>query len=525
MSLAWYRKWRPSTFADVIGQDHVVTMLRSALSRHQVSHALLFCGPRGVGKTTCARLLAKSLNCQKLDLKKTVDPCGTCPPCQAFSDNTMIDCIEIDAASNRGIDDVRALRETISGSPVIGRKKIYIIDEVHMLTKEAFNALLKTLEEPPQHVVLILATTESAKIPATILSRCARFDFRPLSVKVLAAQVKHVAKVEGITLDEESARLIAEGATGSGRDALSLLQQISLLGTKPTLHQVTETLGFIAESSVDQLLALLGTDIQASLQHLHDFLTRGVDPEQLVRSVLHSFRVSLVSRDAIWAHGLSVDQMLRAGDEWSWALYQLKGHPEPLVILGIAAHRTFELWQEHPATSSVSSNRSTIHSSDRSQEPTAKVVEQTNTSTIDVSVSLVQKSWQPEADQQRIWSELIQNMRSHNHGLAALLQDAELLGIEKGQPYHITVGVHFPFHKARILEPKNRKLILDQLSQLTKHEFVLECTLVASNRKPALVVKKIELPSEHAVVPTLPSAPVEEDLVSVAEQLFAGGTE
>jgi len=222
-----YRKYRPSKFSELIGQDHIRSSIESMIEQSQVGHAFLFSGPRGTGKTTLARLLAKSINC--VGKRENAEPCESCPICLEISSNRLVDINEIDAASNRGIDEMRELKEKITFAPTMAKYKVYIIDEVHMLTKEAFNALLKTLEEPPKHVVFILATTEQDKILNTITSRCQVFQFRAPTRAMLRETVLSVAKKEKFTLDTHSADMIAIAADGSFRDALSIMQKIMMV--------------------------------------------------------------------------------------------------------------------------------------------------------------------------------------------------------------------------------------------------------------------------------------------------------
>ncbi|MBQ6714717.1 MAG: DNA polymerase III subunit gamma/tau [Clostridia bacterium] len=217
---ALYRKYRPKTFSDVVGQEHITDTLRNELSEGKIVHAYLFTGTRGTGKTTCAKILSKAINCQN---SKNGDPCGECEMCRAINEESITDICEIDAASNNGIDDIRELREQVNFSPVSAKYRVYIIDEVHMLSISAFNGLLKTLEEPPEHVVFILATTEVHKLPATILSRCQRFDFRRIDPEKIIERLKFVAESEGLTLTDDAASLIAGAADGGMRDALSIL--------------------------------------------------------------------------------------------------------------------------------------------------------------------------------------------------------------------------------------------------------------------------------------------------------------
>ena len=215
--VALYRSWRPRDFSEIVGQDHIKTALTNALETGRISHAYLFTGPRGTGKTSTARILAKALNCEK---GPTIHPCNACTECREISEGTSADVIEIDAASNRGIDEIRQLRDQVHFAPVSGRYKIYIIDEVHMITPEAFNALLKTLEEPPEHVIFIMATTEPQKVPVTIQSRVQRYDFRRVSVDEIASHLAKVARGSQIEADPEALRLIAIQADGGLRDAV-----------------------------------------------------------------------------------------------------------------------------------------------------------------------------------------------------------------------------------------------------------------------------------------------------------------
>ena len=236
---ALYRKWRPQTFEDVKGQDHIVTTLKNQIRLNRIGHAYLFCGTRGTGKTSVAKIFAKSVNC--LD-PKDGSPCGECAMCKAIQDQTSMNVIEIDAASNNGVDNIREIREEVEYSPTEGRYKVYIIDEVHMLSIGAFNALLKTLEEPPEYVIFILATTEVHKIPVTILSRCQRYDFRRISVEDLSGRLKEVIDREGLDVEEKAIRYIARAADGGMRDALSLLDQCAAfyIDQKLTYDRVLE---------------------------------------------------------------------------------------------------------------------------------------------------------------------------------------------------------------------------------------------------------------------------------------------
>ena len=293
MSQALYRKWRPHLWDEVIGQEHVVHTLQNAIRSGRVGHAYLFSGPRGTGKTTSARLLAKAVNCLAQDPAQR--PCDQCAHCQAVNDGRFLDLIEIDAASNTSVDDVRQLRDTINFSPAQGQYKVYIIDEVHMLSTAAFNALLKTLEEPPPHAIFILATTEVHKIPATVLSRCQRHEFRRIPVQLIAGYLRQMCQQEGIAVSEDALVLIARQSTGAMRDAISLLDQLASTGEQITLATAQAVLGTATSQSVVELVeAVLNRQADAGLGCIHQALDGGTDPRQLARQVVDYLRSVLL---------------------------------------------------------------------------------------------------------------------------------------------------------------------------------------------------------------------------------------
>lgn len=289
MSQALYRKWRPRTWDEVIGQNHVIQTLRHAVASQRVAHAYLFAGPRGTGKTTTARLLAKAVNCLADD--PALRPCNACKNCDAIHEGRFLDLIEIDAASNTSVDDVRDLRDKINFSPTEGRMKVYIVDEVHMLSTAAFNALLKTLEEPPAHVLFILATTEVHKIPATVLSRCQRHEFRRVPVAEMVTYLEGLCREEGVPADRPVLALIARQATGSVRDAISLLDQLASTGEAVTLERAESVLGTATGETVHQIVESLRQGrLDVGLTALNRSLDAGADPRQLARQVVDYLR-------------------------------------------------------------------------------------------------------------------------------------------------------------------------------------------------------------------------------------------
>ncbi|NUN15387.1 MAG: DNA polymerase III subunit gamma/tau [Myxococcales bacterium] len=301
------RKWRPQGFDAVTGQEHVTRTLTNAIRLDRVAHAFLFCGARGVGKTSTARIFAKCLNCE---IGPTDTPCNTCPSCKEITAGTSMDVFEIDGASNRGIGEIRELRDGVKYAPSRDRRKIYIIDEVHMLTTEAFNALLKTLEEPPKHVVFILATTEPQKIPVTILSRCQRFDFKRIPSRVLIARLMEILSDEDVRIEEGALHIIARESEGSMRDALSLLDQIiSACGNDITLSQTADILGVADRKWLhDLMIAVLSGDAAQALSVVNDVYTYGTDVKHFSAQLVHFVRDIVVIRvGGDNAHGTTTD--------------------------------------------------------------------------------------------------------------------------------------------------------------------------------------------------------------------------
>ncbi len=368
MSQALYRKYRPKGWTEVIGQEHVVRTLRNAVAADRVGHAYLFAGPRGTGKTTMARILAKAVNCTAED--PGIRPCNQCDHCVAVNENRFLDLIEMDAASNTGVDDVRELRDKINFAPSEGTYKIYIIDEVHMLSTQAFNALLKTLEEPPPHAIFILATTEIQKIPATVLSRCQRHEFRRVPVDLIAASLQRIAEAEKLQVEEDALRLIARQATGSIRDAQSLLDQLGSVGQPISLELAQSVLGTATSQAVLELVAAVREGQSGrGLEALHATLDSGVDPRTLARQIVEYLRGLLLfqmgngdrveatretrERMSADADAMSAARVLQMMKSFNAAAIDTRGGWQPALSLELALAEAFE-HRADPASSAPS---------------------------------------------------------------------------------------------------------------------------------------------------------------------------
>lgn len=293
--LALYRAWRPQTFKDMVGQQHIVQTLQNAIRENRLSHAYLFSGPRGTGKTSAAKILAKAVNCEH---GPAPEPCNECSQCMRITSGSVMDVVEIDAASNRGVEEIRDIRDKVKYSPTEVRRKVYIIDEVHMLTTEAFNALLKTLEEPPGHVMFILATTEPHRLPPTIISRCQRFDFRRVSLEEQAGRLREICTEERITAEEEALRYIARLSDGGMRDALSLLDQISsFTGGQVTLeHAIEATGGLPSEQFARLAIAIKENDAAKVLLEIDEMMKAGKSADKCLEQLMHYFRDLLLAQ-------------------------------------------------------------------------------------------------------------------------------------------------------------------------------------------------------------------------------------
>ena len=526
---ALYRKWRPRTFDEVVGQEHVVRTLRNALISGRIHHAYLFAGPRGTGKTTTARLLAKAVNCLAPEDQR---PCNECAICQAVNEGRLLDLFEIDAASKNSVEDVRELRERIGLSPGEARYRVYVIDEVHMLSNAAFNALLKTLEEPPPHAIFVLATTESHKIPATVLSRCQRFDFRRVPVTDIVDRLERLAEQEHIVAEREALILIARQATGSMRDAESLLDQLaSYDGGGITVAQVRAALGTGASETVLQVAeALAGGDVARGLGAINAAVDEGADPRQFARQMVEHLRALLmmrlesgpvllhVSEDmrprlAEQAAAFSPRALARAVRLFNQAATEAKGGWQPQLPLEMAfveaalpPEPAGPASPPQPAQSAPRTPPPTHHSAPspkpapvssparpgpapaRSSSPApsrpaaaAREPEPVYSSNPASSPPPGDGSLTPEVLRGR-WPEFLNVLRPRNLALEALMRSCEPVAVEGDV---VLLGFVHNFHRGKVEEEVNKRLVEDVLSGLVGQRYRVRCVLAGQEHAAA----------------------------------------
>ncbi len=509
---ALYRKWRPQTFDEVVGQEHVVRTLRNALTSGRIHHAYLFAGPRGTGKTTTARLLAKAVNCLAEEEQR---PCNECAICRAVNDRRLLDLIEIDAASNTGVDDVRALRERVGFRPNEARYKVYVIDEVHMLSTAAFNALLKTLEEPPPHAIFVLATTEAHKIPATVLSRCQRHDFRRIPLSKIVARLEWLAGQEHIQADREALALVARQATGSMRDAESLLDQLSSYGDASiTVAGVRSALGTGAGEVVIQVAdALAYRDVAQGLGAINAAVDEGADPRQLARQMVEHLRALLLLRleSGVVLPQVSDDVRPRLEDQaasftprtlaqavrlFSQAAAEAKGgwQPQlPLEMAFIEAVLHSEVGNPAPSDQSAPANPGKPPPARHSSSPAGSRLSPVRPAS-SVSSSPPRVVREPAAlydastpgdsalafeALRNLWSELLNALRPRNLSLEALMHSCEPMAVEGDV---VVLGFVHQFHRSKVEEDGNKRVVEEVLSDLLGRQYRVRCALTQQER-------------------------------------------
>lgn len=518
---ALYRRWRSQTFAEIIGQEHVTQTLLNALRAGRIAHAYLFAGPRGTGKTTTARVLAKAINCLE---PQNGEPCNRCAICRSLNEGRSLDLIEIDAASNRGIDEIRALREKIAFAPNECRYKVYVIDEVHMLTNEAFNALLKTLEEPPPHAIFVLATTEPHKIPLTVLSRCQRFDFRRVSLSHLKQKLERICAQEGIRIQSAALDAIARYASGSFRDAESLLDQLASYGVEEiSLEDVRRVLGTAPGEVISGMIQSLVTrDVSTGLRLINEALDSGVEPRQLMREVLEYLRGLLLVKNGsasllsvtdemrqemtALAEGIPLGRLVQITRLFNQAANYVKTglHGQlPLELAFVEA----ALGDEGAGPSGGKEQLVTLAQPARSEGAGTAVAEKgvspraesitpaTIPSPPAVAAEPLEELSEPAMAPpgegttatgitltwlQENWGRLLQATRPRNRVVEALLKSCEPVVVEEDL---VTLGFYHSFHKERMAEDKHRTVVEEALAELTGRSYRVKCVLYEGDRK------------------------------------------
>ncbi len=524
---ALYRRWRPQRFEDVIGQEHIVQTLRNAVAQGRLAHAYLFAGPRGTGKTSVARILAKAVNCTGPGEK----PCNECAICRSISEGRALDLIEIDAASNTGVDDVRDLREKIGFAPNEATYKVYVIDEVHMLSTAAFNALLKTLEEPPAHALFILATTEPHKIPDTIVSRCQRYDFRRVATTTLAEKLARICAAEGIDAEPAALTLIARHATGSVRDAESLLDHLLAGGNRVGVADVQASLGTPAHEAVVAIVeAMLARDSATGLRRLNEAMDQGADPRQVRSMLLEHLRLVLLVKvgaedDVIASDAEALERLRRhaaaigtaelaaaiarfsdarpAADQTQPALALELALVETVLALVAAAQEGTAGDEAQPAVAtaapqtrreasvpagSAGHGRGVAPSAAAKaapRPPPARTQPAAPEATAGPEPAAATPSSPPAADRGGAaavetlaarWPTILAAVGQHDPKTAALLRDCRPLAVAAGT---VTLGFFYEYHCRQVSEPSRRRGVEAVLAELLGGPVAVSCTVVA----------------------------------------------
>ena len=488
MTQALYRKYRPQSWDAVVGQDHVVTTLKHAIAADRVAHAYLFAGSRGTGKTTLARLLAKAVNCTNPDPTKR--PCNECENCKAVSDNRFMDLIEIDAASNTSVDDVRDLRDKINFSPSQGKFKIYIIDEVHMLSTAAFNALLKTLEEPPPHAIFVLATTEIHKIPATVLSRCQRHEFRRVPVGEIVSNLQMIVKAESLQADDDALVQIARQSAGGMRDAISLLDQLSSTGDRITLALAQTVLGTATSQTVlDVLNAVSDHDPAHGLEAIHKALDAGADPRSLARQVVEYLRGLMLMqmgntnqveatadvKKQMQAHAKSftTSDVLRMMKAFNNAAVDLRGGWQPSLSLELALAEVLDA-----PTESISQIAAPVQA-----KPKPVPVSQTESkpqAESEAAARPVEKNVLSAGDVIKAWKPMSSALPKAQANLSALMNSVKMIDVQGNT---LILGLASDVLVSKIDKPDQIEAIQKLIKDHFGVEMAVRCTVTSAKGK------------------------------------------
>jgi DNA polymerase-3 subunit gamma/tau len=510
MTQALYNKWRPQKWDEIVGQQHIVQTLRNAVVGNRVVHAYLFAGPRGTGKTTAARLLAKAVNCLNED--PAARPCNECVHCVAVNENRFLDLIEIDAASNTSVEDVRDLRDKINFSPNQGAYKVYIIDEVHMLSTAAFNALLKTLEEPPAHAIFILATTEMHKIPATVLSRCQRYEFRRLPLDGIVTQLQNIVNNEKLAAEPEALMLIARQSAGGMRDAISLLDQMASTGQEITLGLTQTVLGTATSQTVINLIsAILNHEPAAGMDAIHIALDSGTDPRLLARQLVDYLRallliqmgnasqVDLASEPRAHAErqagAFSTAEVLGMIKLFNNAAVDLRGGWQPSLPLELALAEVINL-STTPAQSGTRP-AGTPPFEPKAEKPVSRISKDVQKTVKDSGSPTLYQTGEAEKlkddsgnitlDQvAKAWKQISALVKPQSPSLAALLNSCKPLEIKNGA---LVIGFANDLVRSKMDTTEQIEITRKAIAKVCRGDFSIKCVVSNAKQAPPANVK------------------------------------